>query len=235
MTAHQEHRRQFVSFGFFKIDPSWRRLPAEDRAAHRREFVDTVQHWSQPDTMKILSYSTLGMRADCEMMLWRICYSLDCLQEMSAAILRTGLGGFLHIAHNFIGMTRRSVYEMSNEDRHEHLAHGVLKPGEHKYLFVYPFVRTRNWYLLPFEERQRMIHEITKLQGEFKRTQVNVIYSFGLDNQDYIIANETDYPEECMERVMRLREVDSASFVQSDTPIFTCLRDSMQNVLEKLG
>ena len=204
-------------------------------AAHREECIDAIQHWAQPDTMKILGYSTVGMRADCEFLLWRICYSLDCLQEMSAALLRTRMGSHLTSTYSYLGMTRRSVYDMGDAAHSAHLARGVLMPGEHKYLFVYPFVRTRNWYQLPFEERQRMIREITKLQGEFSRTQINVIYSFGIDSQDYIIANETDFPEESMERFMRLRETDSGAYVMSDTPIFTCVRDSLRNVLEKLG
>ena len=235
MTSSKEARRQFVSFTFFKIEPAWRRLAASERAEHRREFLDATQRWAQPDTMKILSYSTIGLHADADMMLWRICYSLDCLQEMAASLLRTRLGGYLHTSHNYVGMTRKSVYDMGSADRHEHISSGVLKPGEHKYLFVYPFLRTRQWYLLPFEERQRMVHEITDLQASFPRTQVNVIYSFGIGSQDYIIANETDHPEESMERVMQLRELSAGNYVQSDTPMFTCVRDSMQNVLEKLG
>jgi chlorite dismutase len=235
MTAHKEFRRQFVSFGFLKLNPEWRRLSAAEKAEHRGEFLETVQHWAQPDTMKVLSYSTIGMRADCDMLLWRICYSLDCLQEMSASLRRTQLGSYLAAAHSYLGMTRRSIYEMGENERHAHLAGGVVKPGEHKYLFVYPLVRTRNWYQLPFEERQRMIHELTKIHEEFARIQVNIIYSFGLDSQDYIIANETNHPEECLERYMRLREASAGAFVQSDTPIFSCVQDSLQNVLEKLG
>lgn len=235
MTAQTEARRQFVSFGFYKVSAEWRRLAVAERDEHRREFADSVQHWCQPDTMKVLSYSTVGMRADCDFMLWRICFSLECLQEMAAALSRTRLGAYLALSHHYLGMTRRSQYLMDNSEGSAHLTRGVVKPGEHKYLFVYPFVRTRQWYQLPFEERQRMIHAITKIQGEYTRTQVNVIYSFGLDDQDYIIANETNHPEECMERFMRLRELDAGNFVQNDTPIFTCLQDSLPRVLEKMG
>ncbi len=185
--------------------------------------------------MRVLSYSTVGMRADCDFMLWRICYSLECLQEMAAALARTRLGAYLTLSHLYMGMTRRSQYEMGSGDRSSHLIKGVVKAGAHKYLFVNPMSRTRQWYQLPFEERQRMVHEIIKIHGEFSRSQINVIYSFGLGDHDYIIANETDHPEECMERFMSLREVDAGSFVQQDTPIFTCLQDSLPRVLEKMG
>src|SRR5512146_1861493 len=75
-------RRQVVNFAFFKVQPEWRRLPDVEREEHRHEFAAIVQRWNIADQMKVLSYSTVGIRPECDFMLWRICYSLECLQEM---------------------------------------------------------------------------------------------------------------------------------------------------------
>ncbi|HWR37200.1 MAG TPA: chlorite dismutase family protein [Clostridia bacterium] len=233
MTPSKENRRQFVSFSFYRVSPEWRRLPQVERAEHRREFAEVIRRWSEQ--VGVLGYSLVGLRADCDFLLWRIAYSLDELQEMSAHLLRTHLGGYIQKPYSYLSMTRRSKY-MIGSDRGQHSElPAMLKPGGCKYLFVFPMVRTRNWYVLPFEERERMVHELTRAGHEFTKAHANVMYSFGLDDQDFVITVETDEPSEMLERVLRLRESDSSTYVQRDTPNFTCVRATIEEMLEKIG
>lgn len=232
-TQKEPHRQQYVAFSFFKVRPKWRRLQLAEREDQRRNFVETIRKWQVGGSMKILTYSLVGLRADCDFMLWRICYSLDCMQQMSADLYRTSLGGYLEVTHNFLGMTRRSQYALSDEPHPE--LRGVLQAGGSKYLFVYPLVRTRPWYLLPFHERQRMVHEITGLRNEFPNTRVNVAYSFGLDEQDFIVTLEGDHPEDFVERIQRLKETDASPYIQSDTPSFICVQTSLEDMADQLG
>jgi chlorite dismutase len=235
MNSHKETpRRQFVSFSFYRILPEWRRLPLGEREEHRREFAEIIRKWNVPDTMKVLTYSLVGMRGDADMLLWRICYSVSCLQEMSSDLLRTRLGGYLETPYSFLGMTRRSEYLIGDTDRHHELR-GVVRPGGAQYLFVYPLVRTRTWYLLPFEDRQRMVSELVHLGHEFSGMHLHVIYSFGLDDQDFVLAIETDHPDTCVERVMRSREAEASPYTQRDTPMFTCAQASLEEMLERVG
>ena len=231
-------RRQFVSFSFYRVLPEWRRLPLAEREQHRRELVETVRRWNAPDTMKVLSYSLVGLRADTDFLLWRICYSVACLQEMSSDLLRTRLGGYLEVSYSYLGMTRHSAYQLgdaNHEHHHHHEFRGTACPGAGKYLFVYPLVRTQAWYLLPFEDRQRMVSEIVQLGREFPGMHLYVVYSFGLDDQDFMLALETDHPDRYVERVMRMREVEASPYTQRDTPMFTCVQTSLQETLERLG
>jgi chlorite dismutase len=225
-------RRQFVNFSFYKVMPEWRRLPLAEREEHRREFVHSVGKWCVPDTMGILTYSLVGTRADADMMLWRICYSLECLQECSSDVLHTKLGGYLQQTHSFLSMTRHSLYQISDEHPHHR---GVIKPGGHKYLLVYPLVRTRAWYQVPFEERQRMMNELNKITRDFPRSAYHVSYSFGLDEQDFVIAIESDHPEDYVEALLQMREAESSAFVQRDHPTFTCVRTGVQEMIDKIG
>jgi chlorite dismutase len=86
-------RRQFVAFTFYRAEPEWRRVPPSERAAHRREFAEVITRWNTAGSMRVVPYSTVGTRAEAQMMLWRICYSLDELQRMSADLLGARLGG----------------------------------------------------------------------------------------------------------------------------------------------
>lgn len=234
MAMHSDApRRQFVSFYSYRVLPEWRRLPLAEREEHRREFAETIQKWNVPDTMKVLTYSLVGTRPDADLLLWRICYSVSCLQEMASDLLRTQMGGYIEMPYAYLGTTRRSEY-LINSQEHESL-HGLVRPGGCKYLFLYPLVRTRNWYLLPFEDRQRMVREIVALNKDFPRTHLHVTYSFGLDDQEFLIAVETDYPEDFVERMMRVRELEASPYIERDTPVFTCVQTTPEDMLEKIG
>src|SRR5438876_11190796 len=98
---------RFIQFLFFKTDPLWRRLPEEERARGRKEFAQVV---SQSSNIKTFAYSTLGLKVGADLMLWRIASALDDLQEMSSALLQTGLGLYLETTSSLFGMTRPSTY-----------------------------------------------------------------------------------------------------------------------------
>ena len=234
MATPKDTRRQIVSFSFYRVDAAWRRLSLDEREEHRLEFAETIRKWQVAETMKILTYSTMGLRADADFLLWRICYSLECLQEMSADLLRTRLGAYLQVSRSYLGMTRRSQYEIGAEN--DHVAElRAIRPGGFKYLFLYPLVRTRSWYVLPFEERRRMVQELIKLSSDFPGTRLNVIYSFGLDDQDFVIAMETDNPEEFEERMMQSRELEISPYTERDIPKSSCLRTSLEEMLDRIG
>ncbi|MFB3917380.1 MAG: chlorite dismutase family protein [Terriglobales bacterium] len=227
-------RRQFVSFTLYKVLPEWRRLSLTEREDQRREFAETIRKWQLTDTIKVLTYSLAGMRAEGDFLLWRICYSLDCLQEMSSDLLRTRLAGYVTIPVSYLGITRHSQYLIGEETGRSDMM-SVIKPGGCKYLFVYPMVRARNWYVLPFEQRKAMVGELARLGNEFPRVHLNVTYSFGLDDQEFVVAIETDHPEEFVERVIRIREMEIGPYIQRDTPSFTCIRTSLEDMLERIG
>lgn len=235
MKSQESHRRQYVSFGFFKVAPEWRRLSLQEREEHRGEFAELISRWQVAETMKVLTYSTIGLRADSDFMLWRICYSLDCMQEMASDLFRTRLGGYITMTRSFLGMTRSSQYSIGQDTHVDRALRPVIRAGGHRYLCVYPLVRTRNWYLLPFEERRRMVNELIKLSSDFPNTRLNVVYSFGLDEQDFLIVVETDFPEEYQERMMQAKEIDIAPYTERDQPRITCVRVTLEDMLEKIG
>ena len=223
--------RQMVNFAFFKLDPAFRRLGETDRRHARDEFLALFAHDRQG--LMCLSYSTVGLRPDADFLLWRIAAAVDDFQAQSQAINRTSLGGYLSTPWSFLSMTKRSLYVDKLDPSHTESRTHII-PGQRKYLFVYPFVKTRAWYLLPLEQRQAIMDVHIRIGNMYPSVKLNTTYSFGLDDQEFVVAFETDQPKDFLDLVMELRETESSKYTQRDTPIFTCVQTPMEKILEQL-
>jgi chlorite dismutase len=225
-------QRQMVNFAFYKLDPAFRRLSDHDKLQARSEFLKVVSQ--RREGLIALTYSTVGLRPDSDFLLWRIAPSVDQFQEQTKAINKTTLGGYLTTPWSFVAMTKRSTYVDKLDPFHTPESRTHIIPGKRKYLFVYPFVKTRDWYLLPHEERQAIMDVHIKAGNKYPSVKLNTTYSFGLDDQDFVVAFETDEAKDFLDLVMDLRETQSSKFTQRDTPIFTCVQTPMENVLDQL-
>jgi chlorite dismutase len=96
-------------------------------------------------------------------------------------------------------------------------------------------VKTRDWYLLPMTERQRIMNEHIAIGHKYPRVKINTTYSFGLDDQDFVVAFESDTADEFLDLVQELRETESSKFTVRDTPMYTCRRSSLEEMLETIG
>jgi chlorite dismutase len=103
-----------------------------------------------------------------------------------------------------------------------------------KHLFIYPFVKSREWYLLPLEKRQEIMDVHIKVGNKYPSVKLNTTYSFGLDDQDFVVAFETEEPKDFVDLVMELRETQSSVYTVRDTPIFTCVQMPMERILDQL-
>jgi chlorite dismutase len=228
--------RQYIRYLFYKARASWQRSPAEERAAARSELLTALEPFAE--RLPVLrAYSTLGTRADADFLLWTVTERLEDFQELQAAVLRSPMGAHLDTPYSYLAMTKRSQYV----DRHEH-ADGEsegrrtrIRPTGRKYLFVYPMVKKRPWYRLSHEERQRAMDEHIRIGHEFPRVKINTSYSFGLDDQEFVVAFETDYPADFLDLVEKLRGGEASAYTERETPIFTCVAGSVAEILELLG
>ena len=230
----KEVKRQFVNFCFYKLDPAFRRLPEAEREKGKKEFLDVLEEYDTNDDMIVLSYSMVGIRPDTDIMLWRISYELEKFQEMSTRIFQTGLGKYLETTYSYLSQTKRSMYQdMLNPEHEEDRTHII--PGKAKYLFIYPFVKTRAWYLLTQFTRQGIMDEHIYVGNKYPSVKLNTSYSFGIDDHEFVVAFETDYPSDFVDLVMELRETQGSIYVEKDTPIFTCIAQSLEDAVNSLG
>ena len=228
-----ENGRQFVKYSLFAIDPLWRRLPDDEREEGRREFSAVVDELSSG--MFIRSFSMVGLRGDADFMLWHAADTLEQLQEMATRLWSTGLGKYLTQPYSYLAMTRKSQYVGNHSHAGQEGTGESLMPGSAKYFVLYPFTKTRQWYMLPQEERQRMMSSHFTVGHKYPSVKINTSYSFGLDDQEFMIGFETDVPSDFLDLVMELRSSEASSYTLIDTPIFTGIHRSIEETLASLG
>lgn len=229
-------QRQFLNYAFFKLDPAFRRLPQAERDEIKAEFLAAASSWTEgaPAEKGLIqrSYGLAGVRGDVDLMMWRIAFDLRDFQEAQARLNRTRLMGYLSQPYNYIAMQKRSQYV----NRIEGSGHGLeILPGQGKYLFIYPFIKTRAWYDLTPHARQGMMDEHIYASGPFKGVRINTSYSYGIDDQEFVVSFDSDYPQEFVDLVHRLRYTEASNYTLSDTPMFTCLKKDLSDVLNDLA
>ena len=229
----QDAQRQFIKYTFLKVDLQWRQLAQGDKEKSKAEFAAVLDEFSSG--MSINSYSLLGTRGDVDFMLWKVSPSLELLGGLASQLNRTELGKYLHVPHSYLAMTRRSPYVDQHRHQAQEGASETLRAIGREYLFVYPFVKTHDWYQLPGEERQRMMEEHFKIGHRYPSVKISTAYSFGLDDQEFVLGFETDNASDFLDLVMELRESKARPYTLRDTPIFTCIHKPLKECLDGLG
>ncbi len=225
--------RQFVSFSFYRLDPAWRRQPVHTRAAQVSELALAIERPPHP-LVVCLTYSLVGLKGDADFMVWRVGETVEQLQEAAGAVNRTALAGYLTTPYNYLAMTRRSVYVDKLDPDHPDKRRFVT-PMRSKYLFVYPFWKTSEWYMLPMAERQAMMDEHIVTGNKYPSVKIHTSYSFGLDDPEFMLGFETDSPRDFLDLVMELREAKARPYTLRDTPIFTCALAPLDHIFRNLG
>jgi chlorite dismutase len=203
---------QYVAYTFYRVDPAWRRLPVEERAAGKDAFAEVVESWAERlDGLR--AYSVTGVRPDCDLFLWKITQRYEDLGELGAELNATPLAGWLETPYSYLATTKASQYTAARRAR-------KIVPRNSPYLVVYPFVKTRPWYALPAEQRQRAMDEHIRIGGEFATIHNHTTYSFGIDDQEFMTAFECDEPADFMHLMLTLRESEASAYTERDTPIF---------------
>jgi chlorite dismutase len=227
-------QRQMVKFTFFKVAPEWRRLDASERERQIAELAEVVEGWSGRNLIR--TYSTMGTRGDTDFMIWQVSYELEDIQRLAGELLGTALGGYLATPYSYLSMTKHSAYVEKyagpGEDRATRLS---LAPGAHKYLFVYPLTKMREWYGLPADERQTIMNQHIAIGATYASVKINTTYSFGLDDQEFVLAFETDEPGDFLDLVQELRGSVSSAYTLTDVPIFTCVATTAEGMLRALA
>ena len=216
--------RHFVKYTFLQVDPAWRRLPAAERAEGKREFIAACEDFGADHLLQ--SFSLIGTRGDCDLMLVAEAENLDRIHEFHVVLAQSGLMKWSRTAYSFLGLRKTSEY---SEDERQ-----VPRAFRGKYLFVYPYVKTRAWSGLPADERWRIMQEHIKVGREYPTVDNHTTYSFGLDDQEFVVAFDTDDAGAFLDLVQRLRTTEASAFTQRDTPSFTCINVSLERAVNAL-
>jgi chlorite dismutase len=217
---------QYVAYSFYKVEPAWRRLPVEERAAMKDAFADVVESWGERmDSLR--AYSTAGVRPDCDFFLWKITQRYEDLEELGAELNGTPMAGWLSTPYSYLATTKPSQYTNARRAR-------KVVPRGQPYLVVYPFVKLRSWYALPEDERQRVMDEHIEIGARFASIHNHTTYSFGIDDQEFMTAFECDEPADFMHLMLTLRDSEASRYTERDTPIFVGRSLAIREALDAL-
>ena len=220
--------KQFVNFMFLRVDPEWRKLDHETKHKYKVEFEDVFNEFSSD--LLLYSYSLVGFDSKADLMFWRVSRSLDVIQDMTARLYRTGLGGYIETTDNYLSVTKRMIFvDGPPEDRLR------VRAGSTKYHFIYPSVKNSEWYKMSAEERDAMIEENFMVGKKFPNIKIHLTHAFGFADNEYLISFETDDPQDFLSLAEELRNAPSGKFTPRGMPVYTCRQRSLMNCLDALG
>jgi chlorite dismutase len=220
---------RYVHAWLLALDPAWRRLPAAERDSDMAAFCAAVER-TQNRLMQH-SYSTIGLRVDGDLLLWRLGNSIEDIEQTAGDMLAAGVGRWLKPAMSMVGIIRPSQYVKRATTQEQSLFEGERS----RYLIVYPFSKSIEWYLTPADERQRVMAGHMKVGHKYAQVRQLLAYSFGLDDQEFIVAYETDDLVAFQDLVRDLRETESRRATTRDTPIITGIRRPVGEILTLLN
>jgi len=218
----------FVQYLFLGLDPGWRRLAPEERRCAQSEVLAAIG--AQP-TITTYAYAMTGLKAGADMLLWRTGPQLDDLQAATNVLLKTRLGAYLTIPYNYIGLIRPSTYVRRQQPQEQ----AALEKDRARYLVIYPFTKTHEWYQLSKATRQGMMNEHIKIGHEYPSIRQVLVHSTGLDDQEFVVAYEMETAEDLLTfqtLVIDLRATDGRPYTLVDTPVFTAVHRPLDEMLD---
>ena len=208
-------RRHFVKYTFLKVDPAWRRRDGSEREQDKRELMAACEDFA--DGHLLQSFSLVGTRGDAELLLIAEAENLKRIHEFHVVLAQSGL---MQWALDPL-LVPGHAQELGVLRRRARLAARLRG----RYVFVYPFVKSREWYALPAEERWRIMQGHIEVGREYPGVDNHTTYSFGLDDQEFVVAFDTDDVGTFLDLVQRLRTTEASRYTVRDTPSFTCISD----------
>lgn len=214
----------YASYPVYRARPE---LSAVDRDVATKEVEALFEEFSDRVQTRGV-YSTAGFIAGADIMFWLIASNVDDIQDLQVALRRTQLGRCLEQTHAFLGLVRPAEFAP------DHQPAFVQGRPARKYVSVYPFVRTPEWYLLDAEERATHLRSHGVLGREFPDVEPNTTSAFGLGDYEWILAFEADSLDRLVELIRHLRGNESRLYVKEEIPFVTGIKKHLSEAIADL-
>jgi hydrogen peroxide-dependent heme synthase len=213
----------YAVYPVFAVDPEVE-LDPDDAA---QEIENLFKELSETVSVRGV-YSTVGFRPDADLMLWLVTPTVDAAQDTIVRFRRTALGRALELTWSFIGVVKPAEFTA------DHAPAFVKGEPPKRYLSVYPFVRTPEWYLLPGEERAALLAEHGLMGREFPDVLANTTSAFGIGDWEWILAFEADELDRIVDCIRRLRQADARRYTKEEVPFVTGIRKDVRDAVRDL-
>ena len=222
----KDNDQYFFNFSFFKVDPKWRWMADLAKIESAKEVENIIKN----SKIMFRSYSNLGLRDDADFMFWFAAKEVKEIQRVIEKLYKTVFGKYIIPSRTYLSCTRPSLYVQ------EQKLQGFLTGTDpKKHLIVYPFTKTRKWYLLPKERRQEIMDEHIETSKKYPQIILNTTYSFGIHDEDFMLAFEVDNIRDFQDLIMDLKETRVSSYVKNDIPMIVCVKKDLIPLISSLG
>lgn len=221
-------RQYFFCHMFFKVDPKWRWMADLAKEESAKEVAGVLA----ASGVRLRTYSTLGLRDDADFLLWFAAESIDEIQGAAARLYKTVFGKYISPSRTYLSRTRPSLYARGGAAPPPSFAAGNAPK---RYAVVYPFTKSREWYLLSAEQRRVMMDEHIAVGQKYPGVVLNTAYSFGVHDEDFVLSFECDSLAEFQDLIMELRETAVSRYVAVDTPMIVCVSKDIIPLVLSLG
>ena len=219
----------YALYPVFRASPGLRAAlrDADDLARAAGEIEDLFKSWVGRVEVRG-TYSIAGFRPDADLMLWLVGPTPDDVQRALVELRRTEAGRLLELTWSFLGVVKPAEFTP------DHAPAFVKGEAPRRFLCVYPFVRTPEWYLLPAPERGALLAEHGVIGREFPDVLTNTTSAFGLGDWEWILAFEADEADRIVDCIRRLREAKARIYTKEEVPFVTGIRKPVAACLEDL-
>jgi chlorite dismutase len=193
-----------------------------------QEFDLVLKRFSDRVTIRGV-YDCTGFRTYGDLLMWWVARSADDIQELVGALQKTSLGRQMFLTHAFMGVHRPPEFNP------QHVPAFMRGEPPRKYICVYPFVRTPEWYLLPAEKRSALLKEHGEMGREYPDVLPNTTSAFGLGDHEWILAFEADELHRIVDCIRRLRDSESRRYVKHETPFVVGIRKELRAAIADLA
>ena len=222
----EDNDQYYFDFSFFKVDPKWRWMA--DLA--KEESAKEVENIIKNSGIMFRSYSNLGLRDDTDFLFWFAAKTVEEIQVVIEKLYKTVFGKYIIPSITYLSCTRPSIYAKDAK------THGFVTGNEpKKHVIVYPFTKTREWYLLPKEKRQQIMDEHIQVSKRYPQVVLNTTYSFGIHDEDFLLAFEVDDIRDFQDLIMDLRETQVSTYVKNDIPMIVCVKKDIIPLITSMG
>jgi chlorite dismutase len=222
----EENEQYYFNFSFFKVDPKWRWMADLAKEESAKEVENVINN----SGIMYRTYSNVGLRDDADFLFWFAAKTVEEIQIITEKIYKTVFGKYILPSRTYLSCTRPSLYVQ------EQKAHGfVTGTNPKKHVIVYPFTKTREWYLLDKEKRQVIMDEHIEVSKKYPQVVLNTTYSFGIHDEDFMLAFEVDEIRDFQDLIMDLRETEVSKYVKNDVPMIVCVKKDIVPLIISLG
>ena len=217
---------RYLMFSVFSVEPG---ELGEERDAVIDEATRFFKQQEERGVVVRGVYDVAGLRADAEFMIWTHAEHVEALQATYADFRRTTtLGRVSAPVWSSVALHRPAEFNKS------HIPAFLAGEEPGAYICVYPFVRSYEWYLLPDEERRRMLAEHGMAAREYKDVRANTVPAFALGDYEWLLAFEAPELDRIVDLMRELRGTDARRHTREETPFFTGPRVGVEQLVGAL-